>query len=96
MFHIVFINPCKHIYMHLPVHAFIITELTVQFSHIAYTGSERSGTIPVTLLLGGGTLANEITVTVIPSDQSPLSAEGMFASVYFISQLVCGCSLVNR
>ena len=68
-----FINPCKH----LPVHAFIIIELTVQFSHDAYTGMERSGIISVTLLLGGGTSSNEITVTITPSDQLPLSAEGM-------------------
>ena len=32
--------------------------------------------IPVTLMLRGGISLNEITVTVIPSDQSPVSAEG--------------------
>ena len=32
--------------------------------------------IPVTLMLRGGILLNKITMTVIPSDQSPVSAEG--------------------
>ena len=55
---------------------FFATELTVQFSQIIYFGSEKSGIISVTLLLGGGTSSNNITVTVTPSNQSPLSAEG--------------------
>ena len=50
--------------------------LTVQFSQTNYFGLETSGIISVTLLLGGGTSANDITVTVILSDQSPVSAEG--------------------
>ena len=61
---------------------FIIIELTVQFSKDAYTGSERSGMIPVTLVLGGGISLNKITVTVTPSDQSPVSAEGKKACNY--------------
>ena len=55
---------------------FITIELTLQFSKRTYTGSERSGMIPVTLILGGGISLNKITVTVIPSNQSPVSAEG--------------------
>ena len=35
-----------------------------------------SGVISVTLSLSGGTSTNDIIVTVIPSDQSPVSAEG--------------------
>ena len=41
-----------------------------------YTGSERSGHLSVTLSLKGGNSAFDITVTVTPSDQSPVSAEG--------------------
>ena len=55
---------------------FFATELTVQFSQIIYFGSEKSGIISVTLLLGGGTSSNNITVIVTPFNQSPLSAEG--------------------
>ena len=52
------------------------TVLMVQFSQNVFTGSESSGIVPVTLLLRGGTSDIDISVTVIPSDQSPLSAEG--------------------
>ena len=55
---------------------FIAIELTIQFSNYTYIGSERSGMIPVTLVLGGGISMNKITMTVMPSDQSPVSAEG--------------------
>ena len=51
-------------------------ELTVQFSQNVFTGSEVSGIVPVSLLLGGGTSARRITVFVTPSDQSPVSAQG--------------------
>ena len=50
--------------------------LSVEFAQMVYSRSEASGFIPVTLLLRGGTSTNDITVTVIPSDQSPVSAEG--------------------
>ena len=43
---------------------------------MVYSGSEASGFISVTLLLRGGTSTNDITVIVIRSDQSPISAEG--------------------
>ena len=44
---------------------------------MVYSGSEASGAISVTLLLKGGTSSYNISVTVIPSDQSPaISAEG--------------------
>jgi len=51
-------------------------ELTVQFSQNVFTGSEVSGIVPVSLLLGGGTSARPISVIVTPSDQSPVSAQG--------------------
>ena len=59
---------------YLPFHQH--TELTVQFSQNVFTGSEFSGIVPVTILLRGGTADRDISVTVTPSDQSPLSAEG--------------------
>ena len=43
---------------------------------MVYYGSEASGFISVTLLLRGGTLVNDVTVIMTPSDQSPVSAEG--------------------
>ena len=48
----------------------------VQFSQPNYTGTEASGVVHVTLLLEGGTSSRDIAVTVTPSDQSPVSAEG--------------------
>ena len=50
--------------------------LSIEFAQTVYSGSEASGFIPITLLLRGGTSTDDITVTVIPSDQSPVSAEG--------------------
>ena len=48
----------------------------IEFSQHYFNSSESSGSVPVTLLLVGGTSSSDINVTVIPSDQSPLSAEG--------------------
>ena len=74
----------KHLHISL---AFITAVLTVQFSQITYFGSEESGVVPVTLLLGGGTSSIDITITVTPSDQSPVSAEGK-RCVFYSEQLV--------
>ena len=52
------------------------TVLSVEFDRTNYTGSEKSGHLSVTLLLKGGRSADDIAVTVTPSDQSPVSAEG--------------------
>ena len=57
------------------IYSFAIV-LTVQFFQANYSGLETSGIVTVTLLLGGGTSTNDITITVIPSNQSPVSAEG--------------------
>ena len=48
----------------------------MEFDQLTYAGSESSGVITVTLSLSGGTSTNDIIVTVIPSDQSSVSAEG--------------------
>ena len=53
-----------------------IAVLIVKFSQSIYPGTESLGRVPVTLLLEGGTSNSDISVTVMPSDQSPLSAEG--------------------
>ena len=50
--------------------------LVMQFSQSTFSASESIGKISVTLLLEGGTSDSNISVTVIPSDQSPISAEG--------------------
>ena len=51
-------------------------DLTVTFSQTSYTGLEQSGVVSVTLLLEGGISSSDISVTVTPSDQSPVSAQG--------------------
>ena len=48
----------------------------MEFDQLTYDGLESSGVITVTLSLSGGTSTNDIIVTVIPSDQSSVSAEG--------------------
>ena len=50
--------------------------LRIEFSQMNYTGSEGSRLLSVMLLLTGGSSADDITVTVTPSDQSPVSAKG--------------------
>ena len=50
--------------------------LSVEFDQMAYIGSESSGLVSVTLSLRGGTSSRDITVTMTPSDQSPVSAKG--------------------
>ena len=47
--------------------------LMVQFSQTNYSGSETSGAVHVMLLLRGGTLTSNITVTLVLSD---ISAKG--------------------
>ena len=55
-------------------------ELTVDFADLnaenTYFGLEASGFVTVTLSLSGGISSDDITVTVVPSEQSPVSAEG--------------------
>ena len=52
------------------------TVLRIGFNQTTFFGLEKSGFIFVTLMLSGGISTNDITVTVTPSDQSPVSAEG--------------------
>ena len=52
------------------------TVLRVSFAQATYFGLESFGFISIMLLLRGGVSTDDITVTVHPFDQSPLSAEG--------------------
>ena len=60
----------------------------IRFSQPAYYGDETSGGIHVTLLLEGGSSTDDITVTVMPSDQSPVSAQGKGSCVLQVDWLV--------
>ena len=55
---------------------FSIGKLAVGFSQPNYNITESSGNLMVTLLLRRGFSTSSITVTVMPSDQSPVSAKG--------------------
>ena len=62
--------------MCLAIVQFSIGKLAVGFSQPNYNINESSGNLMVTLLLRRGFSTNSITVTVMSSDQSPLSAKG--------------------
>ena len=51
--------------------------LMVEFASGQFTGSELSGFIEVIVRVTGGVSSSPITVTVTPSEQSPVSAMGM-------------------
>ena len=61
--------------------------ISVRFAKEQYTGSEAVGFIIVTLEIAGGISSNPFSVTVTPSEQSPVSAEG---------SIVCVCLCVER
>ena len=48
----------------------------MRFLQTQYTGSEATGFVMVTLQLVGGVSSYPFNVTFIPSEQSPVSAEG--------------------
>ena len=48
----------------------------MRFAQTQYNGSETTGFVIVVLELVGGTSSNPFNVTVTPSEQSPVSAEG--------------------
>ena len=51
-------------------------EIEVQFEQGRFTGTEDSGFITVILQLSGGRSDSPFSVTVTPSQQSPVSAQG--------------------
>ena len=54
----------------------------MEFSSQEFAGYEYSGVISVTLVLKGGVSDEILSVTVIPSDQSPVSAQGKYSVCY--------------
>ena len=48
----------------------------MRFTKRQYSGSESTGFVNITLGLIRGTSANPFNVTVTPSEQSPVSAQG--------------------
>ena len=57
------------------------------FEQTQYIGSESMGFVIVTLIVENGTFSNPFSVTVTPSEQSPVSAEGN--SVMCINTIMC-------
>ena len=55
--------------------------IRVRFTQNQFTGSEATGFVLVNLELNEGSSVNPFSVTVAPSEQSPVSAEGN--SVYY-------------
>ena len=55
----------------------------VEFASGQFTGSESSGFIEVIVRVTGGVSSSPITVTVTPSEQSPVSAMGKFVYMAF-------------
>ena len=51
-------------------------DITVRFTQNQFPGSEATGFVIVNVELHGGTSAYPFNVTVTPSEQSPVSAEG--------------------
>ena len=56
--------------------------ISVRFAKEQYTGSEAVGFMIVTLEIAGGISSNPFSVTVTPSEQSPVSAEGNIVCVW--------------
>ena len=53
----------------------------VEFASAQFNGSESSGFIEVAVIITGGTSTTPITVTVTPTEQTPLSAMGKLVYV---------------
>ena len=75
-----------NIYVHaiLSEYYFILV-LTVEFTSGQFTGSELSESIEVEVRITGGTSTTPITVTVTPTEQSPVSAVGKSSYVCIYS-----------
>ena len=53
-----------------------MVDISVRFTNNTFTASEAKGFVLVILELTGGTSASSFNVTVTPSEQSPVSAQG--------------------
>jgi len=51
--------------------------LLVRFAQGTYNGSEEDGYVSVSVELVGGTADASFEIMILPSEQSPVSAEGM-------------------
>ena len=60
----------------------------MEFSSNRFEGVESSMQVPITLSLGRGTSAFDITITIMPFDQSPVSAEGKYCISSLLTLLV--------
>ena len=60
----------------VPLFHILFAEIKVRFTQRQYTGSEATGFVMVTLELRNGVSSNPFSVTVTPSEQSPVSAKG--------------------
>ena len=58
-------------------HVLSFIDLTVRFIQDRFFGSEEDGSVVVILELVGGSSSRSFDVIVTPSEQSPVSAEGM-------------------
>ena len=54
----------------------LLLGIMIGFKQSQYTGSEDTGFIVVSLKAMGGTFPSPFSVTVTPSEESPVSAEG--------------------
>ena len=62
--------------MHFVMFISISVVIRVRFTQTQYTGLEATGYVMVTLEIIKGSSSNPFNVTVTPSEQSPVSAEG--------------------
>ena len=77
--------------VHICIVVTYFSGITVRFTQDQFHGSETTGFVIVHLELNGGTSAYPFDVTVTPSEQSPVAAEGN--SIMCI--IMCGY-LANR
>ena len=58
---------------------YILLDTLVEFSSSSYIGSESLKGVPVSLVITQGTISDEesITVNIVATSHSPVSAEGM-------------------
>ena len=59
------------------LHFLYFVDITVRFIQDRFFGSEEDGSVVVILELVGGSSSRSFDVIVTPSEQSPVSAEGM-------------------
>ena len=62
-----------------------VSAIRVRFTQSQFPGSEATGIVTVNLDLTGGSSAIPFNVTVTPSEQSPVSAEGNIVFIIGVS-----------